>query len=133
MDKKCDHGPNYIQGQKGKVTYIQGILLILDILLNFVTMGSYGETISSKVGKSSLMQKPRYIFLEKYINTLFNSFIIPKRWRFEEHCFYAIDWEVGLDEKYVSEYIYKKYVETKDKKYADSLKKMGFTLHEMQY
>lgn len=113
--------------------FLESLFIFVDILINIATGGAVGETISSRTGKQSLLHVVFARKFEKFVNWLFIRSWIPLSWRGPHHCYNSIDWEVGMNRHEMATILYKKWVETKDIKYAQSLNLIGITLYEMQY
>ena len=79
----------------------EGFLLLLDIIVNLLTGGFYGETISSRVGKGLLYGKPQYRFLARIIDPLFRSKLCPEQWRSSDHCLDVVNYRVGYTKEEV--------------------------------
>lgn len=122
-----------MEKRKKIYVFLEAFFIFTDILINIATGGSVGETISSRTGKQSLRGNKYALFFERFVNYLFIQSFIPSSWRGPNHCFNAIEWDVGISKESMAEFLYKKWIETKDLRYATSLRRIDITLHEMQY
>ena len=95
------------------IDYFYRVLLTLDILLSVITLGYLGETISSRSGKGKIYGGRPWIWFAPIIDYVFDSVLIPDRWRGPEHCLTKIQWHKG-----------RSYFEVRSK-HAYNLKKFG--------
>ena len=84
-----------IVGRRNGMKWYEGILILLDILLNFITLGSYGETISSRTGKGYLYRGRPWTFFRPIIDYMFYCGLTPPQWKYSCHCQRFINWDVG--------------------------------------
>ena len=84
-----------IVGRRNGMKWYEGVLVLLDILVNFMTFGHYGETISSRTGKGYLYRGQPWVFFRPIIDFLFYCRLTPRQWYYPCHCQRFVNWNVG--------------------------------------